>query len=93
MWNVILWFVIGGVIGWLAQRYVLPGRPGMVTDIVVGAGSAVAVNIILTLLISNYFSFTYMNIPSLIYALIAAIIATLLAHLITALVGARRQRA
>lgn len=93
MWNVILWFVIGGMVGWLAQRYVLAGRPGLVTDIVVGAGSAVVVNVILSLLIPNYFSFTYMNIPSLFYALIAAIIATLLAHLVTALVGARRQRA
>lgn len=93
MWNVILWFVIGGVVGWLAQRYVLAGRPGLVTDIVIGAACAVVVNVILSLLIPNYFSFTYMNIPSLFYALLAAVIATLLAHLVTALVGARRQRA
>jgi len=93
MWNVILWFVIGGLVGYLAQRYVLLGRPGMVADVVVGAVSAVVVNVILSLLSPNYFSFTYMNFPSLFYALIAAIIATLLAHLITALVGARRQRA
>ena len=89
MWNVILWFVIGGVIGWLAQRYVLAGRPGMVTDIVVGAVSAVAVNVVLSLLIPGYFSFTYMNIPSLFYALVAAIIATLIAHSVTAAVRAK----
>jgi len=59
MWNVILWFVIGGLVGYLAQRYVLLGRPGMVADVVVGAVSAVVVNVILSLLIQNYFSFTY----------------------------------
>jgi uncharacterized membrane protein YeaQ/YmgE (transglycosylase-associated protein family) len=89
MWNVILWFVIGGVIGWLAQRFVLIGRPGMTPDIVVGAVSAVAVNVILSLLIPGYFSFVYMNIPSLFYALAAAIIATLVAHIVTAVVRAK----
>ena len=86
MWDIILWFVIGGVIGWLAQRYVLLGRPGMVADIVAGALAALVVNVILSLLISGYFSLTMMNVVSLGVALVAAIIVVLIVHATTAIV-------
>ena len=86
MWDVILWFVLGGVIGWLAQRYVQLGRPGMVPDIVAGALAALIVNVILSLLIPGYFSLTMMNVVSLGVAVVAAIIVTLIVHATTAIV-------
>jgi uncharacterized membrane protein YeaQ/YmgE (transglycosylase-associated protein family) len=76
MWDIILWFVIGGGVGWLAQRYVALGRPGQVTDIVVGALSALVVNVILSALIPGYFSITTTNVLSLLIAFIAAVVGT-----------------
>lgn len=84
MWNVILWFVIGGVIGYLAQRYIRIGRPGMVTDIVAGAGGALVVNVILSLLIPGYFNFSLMNVPSLFISVGAAALFILVAHVAAA---------
>jgi uncharacterized membrane protein YeaQ/YmgE (transglycosylase-associated protein family) len=86
MWDIILWFVIGGAIGYLAQRYVLLGRPGMVADIVAGALAALIVNVILSLLIPGYFSLTMMNVVSLGVALVAAIFVTMIVHATTAIV-------
>lgn len=83
MWDVILWFVLGGIIGWLAQRYVRLGRPGMVADIVAGALAALIVNIILSLLIPGYFSLTMMNVVSLGVAIVAAVVVTLIVHTAT----------
>lgn len=84
MWNVILWFVIGGVIGYLAQRYVRIARPGMVTDIVAGAGGALVVNIVLSLLIPGYFSISMMNVPSMFIAVAAAAVFIGAAHIAAA---------
>ncbi len=81
MWNVILWFVIGGVVGYLAQRFVRIGRPGMVSDIVAGAGGALLVNVILSLLVPGYFSFSFMNVPSMFIAIAAAILFVLVVHI------------
>lgn len=81
MWNVILWFVIGGVIGYLAQRFVRIGRIGMVTDIVAGAGGALIVNIILSLLVPGYFSFSVMNTPSMFIAIAAAVLFVVVVHI------------
>ncbi|HEX8995804.1 MAG TPA: hypothetical protein VF812_07220 [Ktedonobacterales bacterium] len=72
MWNIILWFVIGGGVGWLARRYVRLGSPGLVPDIVSGAAGALIANVALSQLISGYFSFTVINGPALIVAVVAA---------------------
>jgi uncharacterized membrane protein YeaQ/YmgE (transglycosylase-associated protein family) len=83
MWDIILWFVIGGGVGWLAQRYLALGRPGLVTDIVVGALSALVVNVILSALIPGYFSLTNTNVLSLLIAFIAAVVGTALLRVAT----------
>lgn len=74
MWDVILWFVIGGGIGWLARWAARTGSPGLVGDIVVGAAGALIANVTLALLIPGYFSFSQMNYPSMLVALIAAVV-------------------
>jgi uncharacterized membrane protein YeaQ/YmgE (transglycosylase-associated protein family) len=90
MWNVILWFVIGGIIGWLAQRYVRIGRPGIVADIVAGAGAALVVNIILSILIPGYFSLSFMNVPSMFIACAAAVIVIFITHVTVAIAQASK---
>lgn len=73
MWNIILWFVIGGGVGWLARRAIRAGSPGLVADIVAGAVGALIVNLALSLLISGYFSFSTINVLALFIAFGAAV--------------------
>ncbi len=87
MWNVFLWVVIGGGIGWLAWRYVRAGSPGLVGDLVVGAVGALGINFALSLLISGYLNPSFMNVLSLGVALISAVLFVIVAH---AAIGAVR---
>ena len=90
MWNFFLWVVIGGAVGWLAYQFVRLGRPGMVTDIVVGAAAAVGVNLLLSLLISGYLNPSFMNVFSLGVALIAAAVVTMIVHVTNSVVRSAR---
>ena len=92
MWNVILWFVLGGGVGWLTRRVIRAGSPGLVADIVAGALGALITNVTLSLLISGYFSFTMINVPALFVAVIAAAILVLIVRAVAGMVRAASAR-
>ena len=92
MWNVILWFVIGGGIGWLARRVIRAGSPGLVADIVAGALGALIVNVALSLLISGYFSFSVINVLALFIAIAAAVVFVLIVRAVAGMVHAASTR-
>ena len=90
MWNVFLWVILGGLIGWLAYRYVHAGNPGMVGDLVMGVIGALGVNLGLSLLIPGYLNPSFMNVISLGVALIAAAVFVLATHVAVGAVRAAR---
>ncbi len=92
MWNVILWFVIGGGIGWLARRVIRAGSPGLVADIVAGAVGALVANVALSLLISGYFSFSVINVLALFIAIAAAVVVVLIVRAVAGMVHAASAR-
>lgn len=92
MWNVILWFVLGGGVGWLARRVIRAGSPGLVADIVAGALGALIANVALSLLISGYFSFSIINVVALIVAVVAAGILVLIVRAVAGVARAASAR-
>jgi uncharacterized membrane protein YeaQ/YmgE (transglycosylase-associated protein family) len=72
----IIWAVVGAIIGWLASQIMTQGSAGIQTDLIVGAAAGVAGGVLFTLLGFNLGGQTAALLGQIVNSALGAIIGT-----------------
>jgi uncharacterized membrane protein YeaQ/YmgE (transglycosylase-associated protein family) len=75
LWNIIIWIVVGAVVGWLASMIMRTNRQqGLLMDIIVGIVGAFLGGFLFDAIFNTNTTEDILSIPSILVALLGAII-------------------
>ncbi len=76
--TLIIWIIVGGIIGWLASLVVRGGGSGVLADVLIGICGAILGGVILAALFPGSVSLTGLNLTTFLVAFFGAVILLLI---------------
>lgn len=76
--TLLIWIIVGGIIGWLASLVVRGGGSGVLADVLIGICGAILAGVILSALFPGSVSLTGLNLTTFLVAFFGAVVLLLL---------------